>query len=56
MWRKLYRQGKNLQNSEQTSEADRDRIQIVDSGDDAELNAWRSYLKRLEPPEYPEND
>jgi len=56
MWRKLYRQGKNLQNSEQTSEADRDRIQIVDSGDDAELNAWRSYLQRLEPPEYPEND
>ena len=56
MWRKLYRQGKNLQNSEQTSEADGDRIQIVDSGDDAELNDWRSYLKRLEPPEYPETD
>ncbi len=56
MWRKLYRQGKDVQNSDQTSVADEHSDPIVDSGDDAGLTAWRSYLKRLEPPEYPETD
>jgi hypothetical protein len=55
MWRKLYRQGKDVQNSKQTSAADEDSDQIVESVDDAELNAWRSYLKRLEPPKFPDN-
>jgi|GEM_PF-2156253 len=56
MWRKLYRQSKDELICEHDSNADGDSASVVEPSDDAELNAWRSYLKRLEPPKYPEND
>jgi hypothetical protein len=55
MWRKLYRENKNVLNSGERLKSDGTSSDSDEPVVDEQLNAWRSYLKRLEPPKYPDS-